>query len=45
VALNKQQIYWYKVKETTGKFGNGQLLSGYGFIQNIAPPSLSRAGG
>jgi len=30
------------VKETTGKLGNGQLLSGFGFVQNIAPPSLSR---
>jgi len=24
------------------KLGNGQLLSGWGFVQNIAPPSLSR---
>jgi len=31
-----------KSKKTTGKLGNGQLLSGCGFIQNIAPPSLSR---
>jgi len=29
-------------KETTGKLGNGQLLSGCGFAQNIAPPSLVR---
>jgi len=25
-----------------GKLGNEQLLSGCGFVQNIAPPSLSR---
>jgi len=31
-----------KSKKTTGKLGNGQLLSGCGFIQNIKPPSLSR---
>jgi len=31
-----------KVKETTGKLGYGQLLSGCGFVQNIAPPLLSR---
>jgi len=31
-----------KSKETTGKLGNGQLLSGCGFVQNIAPLSLSR---
>jgi len=30
-----------KSKETTGKLGNGQFLSRYRFIQNIAPPSLS----
>jgi len=41
VASNKQQIQW-EVKETTGKQGNGQLLSGRRFVQNIAPPSLSR---
>jgi len=40
VASNKQQIQWKEVKETTGKLGNGQLLSGRGFVQNI--PSLSR---
>jgi len=28
-------------KETTRKLENGQLLSGCGFVQNIAPPSLS----
>jgi len=39
MALNKQQINWEVVKEATG---NGQLLSGYGFVLNIAPPSLSR---
>jgi len=43
VASNKQQIQWQEVKETTGKLENGQLLSGCGFVQNIAPPSLSRA--
>jgi len=37
VASNKQQK-----KETTIKLGNGQLLSGCGFVQNISPPSLSR---
>jgi len=31
-----------EVKETSGKLWNGQLLSGYRFVQNIAPPSLSR---
>jgi len=30
------------VEETTGKLENGQLLSGCGFVQHIAPPSLSR---
>jgi len=25
----------------TGKLGNGQLLSGCGYVQNIAPPSVS----
>jgi len=31
------------VKETTGKLGNGQLLSGCGgFVQNIVLPLLSR---
>jgi len=39
---NKQQIKWSEVKETTGKLGNGQLQSGCGFIQNIAPLLLSR---
>jgi len=29
-------------QKTTGKLGNGQLLSGCGFVQNITPPSLSR---
>jgi len=29
-------------KKTTGKLGNGQLLSGCGFVKNIAQPSLSR---
>jgi len=42
VASNKQQIQWSEVKETNGKLENGQLLSGCGFVQNIAPPSLSR---
>jgi len=28
-------------KETTGNLENRQLLSGCGFVQNIAPPSLS----
>jgi len=42
LASNKQQIQWSEVKETTGKLGNGQPLSGCGFIQNIAPPSLFR---
>jgi len=37
VASNKQQI-----QETTGKVGNGQLLSECGFVQIIVPPSLSR---
>jgi len=36
------KIRWQEVKETTGKLGNGQLLSGCGFVQNIAPPLLSR---
>jgi len=30
-----------KSKKTTG-LGNGQFLSGCGFVQHIAPPSLSR---
>jgi len=34
----------YEAKKTTGKLGNGQLLSGCGFVQNIAPLSLSRDG-
>jgi len=38
----RSQIQWQEVKETTGKLGNGQLLSGCGFVQNIATPSLSR---
>jgi len=42
MSSNKQQINWEEVKEATGKLGNGQLLSGCGFVQNIAPPSLSR---
>jgi len=43
MASNKQQIKWYKeVKKATGKLGNGQLLSGCGFVQNTAPQSLSR---
>jgi len=28
--------------QTTEKLENGQLLSGCGFVQNIAPPALSR---
>jgi len=31
-----------KSKKQPQKLGNGELLSGCGFIQNIAPPSLSR---
>jgi len=31
-----------EVKESTGKIGNRQFLSGCGSRQNIAPPSLSR---
>jgi len=49
-GTDKQQIQLsqrsrQEVKETTKKLGNGQLLScqsGCGFVQNIAPPSLSR---
>jgi len=32
VASNKQQIQLEEVKETTGKLGNEQLLSGCGFV-------------
>jgi len=42
VASNKQQINWEEVKEATEKLGNRQLLSEWGFDQNIPPPSLSR---
>jgi len=30
------------IHETTEKLGFGQLLSGFRFVQNIAPLSLSR---
>jgi len=42
VAPNMQHINWEEVKEPIGKLGNRQLLSELGFVQNIAPPSLSR---
>jgi len=42
MASNKQQINWEEVEEATEKLGNRQLLSWCGFVQNIAPPSLSR---
>jgi len=40
-----QKIKWQEVRETTEKVGNGQLLSGRGFVQNIVPPSFSRGNG
>jgi len=33
VTLNKQQIKNREVEETSGKLGNGQLLSGYEFCK------------
>jgi len=42
VASNKQQINWKKVKESTGKLGNGQLPSGCGFVHKYSATSLSR---
>jgi len=41
MASNKQQINWEEVRELTEKLGNRQLLSDWGFVQNIAQPSLS----
>jgi len=41
-AVVTQELKGQKGKETTGKLRNGQLLSGYGFVQNVALPSLSR---
>jgi len=42
VASKKYKIQWYEVKEIIGKLGNGQLLNGCEFVQNITQPSLSR---
>jgi len=36
VALNKQQIKWLLVKETSKKLWNEQLLSGCGFVQKYS---------
>ena len=33
---------WEEVKGQSENLENGQLLSGCGFVQRIAPPSLSR---
>ena len=33
---------WEEVKGQPENLENGQLLSGCGFVQRIAPPSLSR---
>jgi len=45
MASNKQQIYWEEVKESTGKLGYLQCLSGYGFMQNISSQSHFVPGG
>jgi len=43
VASNKQKIKRKEVKnQRNGSEIHGQLLSGFGFVQNITPPSLSR---
>jgi len=42
VASTSSKLSGKKSKKA-GKFGNGQLLSGCGFVQNVTPPSLSRA--
>jgi len=36
---------WEEVKASTGKLKNRQILSGCGFVQNIAQPSLFRVRG
>jgi len=44
VASNKQQIKWKEVKKLPKNSKLDNSLSGCGFVQNIAPPSLSRNG-